>query len=229
MYRAKTLVLLTIFAIGGVCAGGYAAPSDSWLPFDGISRLSPAAVAVQGDSPELLELQCRVPGLQYEIVSAPGGDFVRLALPDDGVTGNIGRPELPVLRKLISIPYGATPALEVRNAIYQTISLAKFGSNLTVYPVQPPVAKIPGAREAATFQQDAAAYSADAFQLAARVTLGETGIIRGHRFVEVIIYPVDVNPAARELSVLRAVDVRLQLHGSDMALTQARRARGCSG
>jgi hypothetical protein len=94
-----------------------------------------------------------------------------------------------------------------------------------VYPVQAPVEKLPGAIEQAAFNLEALVYTTDAFQLPRMVELGETGIIRGHRYVELLIYPLDVNPVTREARVVSSISLRIVLTGSDMELTRAKQSR----
>ncbi|MBM3324899.1 MAG: hypothetical protein FJY66_04455, partial [Calditrichaeota bacterium] len=210
-----TLIGMTIFA----------AEVEPWIAFDGVSRQGPPIVEVRAASPDGIDLNYRLTGLLREAVATRGGDFTRLAVVDGGVWGEAGYPELPAIRKFVCIPYGAEPTLQLVHVDLTTMSFDELGIVSPPYPVQAPIEKIPGAWENAPFHFNEVVYAMDAFQLPVMVMLGEIGIIRGYRFVEVIIYPLDVNPAARQVRVLNSASVRVHLSGSDMELTLAKRAR----
>jgi hypothetical protein len=200
-------------------------PSQQWFALDGATRAVAPAITITDADPTLIRMNCSLSGILTEPVSSQSGDFTRLSVIDGGVSGEIGHPQLPAIRKLISIPYGAVPTLEVASVTAHHYAYSEIGITGQVCPVQAPVVKLPGAAENAPFNLDQTTYSANHYQHADFVQLGETGIIRGHRYVELIIYPVDVNPATHEAMVLANADIRIHLAGSDMALTQAKAER----
>ncbi len=72
---------------------------------------------------------------------------------------------------------------------------------------------------------DQQVYDKDGYQLASLVELGQVGMLRGYRFVEVILYPADVNPARQEVKVLLSAHLKIILSGADMEETHTKRAR----
>jgi hypothetical protein len=217
------VALLTLVCLTSLAA--YASTAQSWIPLGGIFREAPPIVEIRAASPEAIDMSYQLPGMVRTPVTTRGGEFTRLSVVDGGVWGEIGHPELPAVRKLVSIPYEAVPHLEILNLEVATISFDELGITSPIYPVQAPIEKIPGAWENAPFNFDEAAYSTDAFQLPAMVELGEIGVIRGYRCVELMIHPLDVNPVTRQVKVLSSVDLRISLVGSDMELSRAQWAR----
>ncbi|MFH1010937.1 MAG: C25 family cysteine peptidase [bacterium] len=203
----------------------FASEVDPWIAFDGVSRQAPPIVEVRAASPAGIDLNYRLTGILRETIATRGGDFTRLAVVDGGIFGEIGHPELLAIRKFVCIPYGAEATLQIVNVDVTTMSFDELAIISPPYPVQAPIEKIPGAWENAPFNFDEAVYATDAFQLPVMVKLGEIGIIRGYRFVEVILYPLDINPGARQVKVLNSASLRISLSGSDMELTRAKRAR----
>ncbi len=222
-YARFIVTFFTLLCFVGVVA--YAATSEGWVAWDGISRQAPPTVDVRTASPTGIDLYYQSSGMFHSAVSTPGGNFTYLSVVDGGIYGEVGHPELPAIRKMVSIPYGATPSLMVLNLNVATYSFEELGIGSPIYPVQAPIEKLPGALENAPFYFDEAVYATDAFQHDVLVEMGEVGIVRGHRYVEVIVYPVDVNPAAQEVKALVSLEVRVTLAGSDMELTRSKQAR----
>ncbi len=225
MQNCLKLAVFLLAVVCLACAATYASTSDGWIALNGVSRYAPPIVEIRTASPTGIDMDFQLAGFLRAPVTTRGGDFTRLAVDDGGVWGQIGHPELPAIRKFISIPYGAEPSLEIQSMDVATMSFDELGIDAPVYPVQAPIEKIPGAWENAPFNYDASVYATDAFQLSAMVELGEVGIIRGHRFVELVIYPLDVNPATSQVKALNSATLRLTLTGSDMELTRAKQAR----
>jgi hypothetical protein len=216
-------VVFTLICLMSLAA--YASSAESWVAWNGILRQAPPIVEIRAASPEAIDMSYQLPGMVRTPMTTRGGEFTRLSVIDGGVWGEIGHPELPAVRRLISIPYEAVPHLEILNLEVATVSFDELEITSPIYPVQAPIEKIPGAWENAPFNYDEAAYSTDAFQLSSMVELGEIGMIRGYRCVELMIYPVDVNPVTRQVRVLSSVDLRISLVGSDMELSRAQWAR----
>jgi len=201
------------------------AAQNDWVALDGVSRQSSPKLEIVTATTESFELQFTLPGLLRSPVSTQGGDFTRLAVEDGGIWGDVGHPELPAVRKLVSIPYGAECTLQIVYLETQTFTFEELGIAAPFLPVQAPIEKIPGALENAPFNLDQRVYDKDGYQLVSLVELGQVGMLRGYRFVEVILYPADVNPVRQEVKVLMSARLKIILSGADMEQTQAIRAR----
>ncbi len=202
-----------------------ASPEEGWIQLAGATAPVPATVTARDMDGGAVDIDVEIPGLVRREVITRHGRFLSLGLVDGGVQGEIGRPQLPILRLLVAIPYGGRPVLSVRTEDVATATFQDLGLDAPLMPVQPPVEKIPGALERAPFVMDEAAYRTDAFQLPAMVSLGDEGVIRGHRFVTLLVSPVDINPVREEARILGAVSVRIEVEGADLALTTERAQR----
>jgi hypothetical protein len=160
-----------------------------------------------------------IPGMWSEQVSTKGGTFTRLSIPDCGVTNVVGLPNLPVIRKMVQIPYGATVDVEAVSSDFEEKSLTELGITYPIVPVQPPIPKIEGAWEDARFIIDDEAYAQNEFYPSVVARDLEIGAIRGHRFVTVEISPVSYNPVTGTLKAYSYVKVKVSLTGSDRAKT----------
>ncbi len=164
--------------------------------------------------------ELNVSGMWSEEVQTKEGIFNQLYIPECGITSRIGEPKLPVIGKMVQIPYGAEVEVEVISSEFREFSLQELGIANRIVPVQAPVPKVEGAWMDAQFTIDQDYYQIDAFSPTAVAKKGEIGAIRGHRFVRVEIYPVSYNPKAGSLRLYSSVKVKVTLTGSDIPTTE---------
>ncbi len=143
--------------------------------------------------------------------------ITRLSGEGYGFPTDVGRPELPVLRREVEIPFGAQVSIELVSAEYIDVSLAELGLH-SLYPMQPPPSKLAGA-EPPPFTLDTAAYTQAGLAPANPLTTGEAYITRGHRILLVEVWPIAYDPVAGTLRLYSQMVFRLRLAGSDMVLT----------
>jgi hypothetical protein len=156
---------------------------------------------------------------EFTLVQTTQSDFTLLSLPEEGFTTTVGEAKLPVIRRFIEIPHGASPEIIVTSVSWDSTSLVERGLPDRIIPVQPSVPKIPGALEAAEFILDHEYYSANGFVPHDVARVAEIGEIRGHRVALVEVFPVQYNPACGELRLMTHCDLTIHLPGSDVART----------
>jgi len=217
--NVSSLILLVALLVG-------VAGAATWTPINGIQAQEEAPLIdlLRNDAASI-QLNLSISGFYREAVATTAGNFSRLSFDGEGYTTEIGRPELPVIRKLIEIPYGAQAELIIGPMTARRGTLAEFGITGPIMPVQPSVRKIPGAKEAAQFVMDQAAYAQDGYSIAEFARLGDEGYLRGHHFVLLEIYPLDYSPAQGTLLIVSDLEITIRLTGSDIDLTQAMKAR----
>lgn len=154
---------------------------------------------------------------------ADGNDvFTRLMMAGYSRTQSIGSPEMPVLRKMIEVPVGASVRVEILNSSYTDIALGELGYLHTIFPAQPPV---PKNGQVPDLILDAAAYSTNAFfpgELAKAETLGS---LRSIHLGRLELFPVQYNPVTHTLRVYDRLEVRLTFTDGDLTATQERKAK----
>lgn len=214
---------LVLLLLGWFCFGAaplWADSNQEWIELTpGMDKI-PKISVLESDFQQVI-LDLRISGIWSEEVSTKGGIFNRISIPEYGVTNVIGEPNLPVIRKMVQIPYGAEVKVEVIWSKYVKKSLQELGIANRIIPVQPPIPKIEGAAEAAEFVIHEDVYQTDGFFQQELTRIEDVGIIRGHRFAMVEISPVSYNPVSGDLRLFSQVRVRVNLNGSDMAKTQA--------
>ena len=181
---------IATLAVMWLCAATSAAAI--WVPLNGIQAQeeAPQFRVIRSDFDAVI-LKMSLAGFARETAVASGGDFDRILLDGEGFTTEVGKPQLPVIRRLVEIPYGAHAELMIGQTVLRRGSLAEFGIHHRIFPVQPPIEKIPGARESAPFILNEEAYRQTGNIIGELARLSDEGYIRGHHFVAVEIYPYD--------------------------------------
>ena len=208
----------------GLLTANFAA-ADAWL------TVNPAGTVIFEDAtpPDFLNVATtnqRLDGLQVAVDlrglalgwrETEVGEFATIALPDEGVAGQIGAPGIPVIRRLLVAGDGATVSVSAQAGEAHVVGSDMLGSQLRLLPVQPPIEKIPGARENAEFIYDEFAYAQDVDYAAQRATVTELGIVRGLRLFLLEIWPVSYNPVAEQVTFWTDIVVDVQIVGGDLA------------
>ena len=151
-------------------------------------------------------LKLAVSGYELAKIRRDDVDFVRLDVPGAGITPTVGRPELPVVRRLVVVPEGAKVSFTVKSASESVLS------DVQVYPVQEPVPEqmnaLPHMKEMKfVFAKDF--YLRDQKYPSELVTVSKPMKLRDITVVMVEIAAMQYNGAKRTLTVTPDVEVEL--------------------
>lgn len=202
------LILTTVFVFPG---GWVTLQKGKTAPEQG-----PAVQLLQDDGSHLV-FQVETAGAVTGIRQTHGLTFATLSLPEAGVSTELGRPELPVVRQFIELPLNANGTVWLEILESHTYPAAALGFQDELYPVQLPVEKLPGAADAKPFQKDATIYSRDAFYPDKCTGLSDPLVIRSHNLVLVEFTPFQYNPVRREVRAINRVLVHVEYSGGDEA------------
>ena len=198
-----------------------AATGGPWLSVGpdgstGVQDAAPAAapqVTTRSQGDIGLSVSVDLTGLVVEPTKTTDGEFVTVAWPEASISGEIGAPALPVIRCLLVAPPGATVTFTLVEGPAGVVDLAATGLPPRVMPKQPPIPKIPGARENAVFHFDESAYILDLVSPDERVVVEELGMVRGQRLLLLEVRPVAYNPARAELTLWPQISVEVAFAG----------------
>jgi len=154
-----------------------------------------------------------------------GRTFQEWTLPGEGVTAEVGKPRLPVIRRLVEIPFGARVSLAGLTTDEAELVLSQTGLSHPIAPVQPPVPKIPGAGRQTDLVIDQAHYERDGFWPPDLIRVREVGVLRQSRLALVEIFPLRYNPLHQRVRLCSEVEFDLILQGGDEAFTREHRRR----
>ena len=153
-------------------------------------------------------------GIQASEISTEKGVFSEIKMDGTYLAGNLGEPSLPVVNKLIAVPYGArVAALEVKSFSTTTYRLDEYGIK-TVMPQQPSVRK-DQKPEDVKFVYSEKAYAAKSLSQRPLATIEMRGTMRGIQVGALTINPVNYNPATNSIEVYNNIEVEVRYDNYD--------------
>ena len=158
---------------------------------------------------------------EIEAVTITGtqrGTFSALNIEGAIMGGDFGTPQLPVLRKMIQIPVGATPKVVVKNFTTTEYNLEEYGIH-KIYPRQPDIRKDWDINDI-PFLYDEKAYSMDDFNQSSIAEVKILGTMRGVIIGVVDVHPVQYNPVAQTILVHNDIEVEVVFENANLQKTE---------
>ncbi len=215
----RIAIFAAVLLFLGLAFGSTQAQSTpgGWLPFgENPTQGGPVVELVSADGNEIV-LQASFAGIEYTTVEIDGSSYTSLSAAGYDTAGAVGQPALPVVHRLIEIPYGAQVDIEVTSLVSQVIKMDLAGLRYPIVPRQPAQPKcgdpIPNV------VPDRLTYQSAQSVPQSPVTIVKETMVRGHRLILLEMAPVRYNPASAELDTISEVNIRLKLTGSDVANT----------
>ena len=151
--------------------------------------------------------------LNIESLTNSSGIFYRISIPGHIASSIPGKPELPVLSRLISIPEGS--GFKIKISEVRTTRINPSGKKIEgkLYPVQESETKLiqqtkPG------FKIDKAAYSIKGFISSDTVRIESLGTLRNNKLSNLYISPVSYNPHSNSLEVITSMRIEISFSNS---------------
>ena len=141
-------------------------------------------------------------------IKTENGEFVKLTVPYYSSNSEIGSPELPSLKKLISVPNDAEINIEIIHKESKKVKLSEFGVNLDVLPRQPSISKGSTADEI-VFHINNQIYKEDRFFQDNIVSTELLGKMREVQLARIIISPFSYNPLKQELEIITSLEIKV--------------------
>ena len=215
-------LFLALLSTGALAAGGP-------RPLGGADESSSCEIVAEVSGNEQIHIRATLRRPDVRPLEIDGRSFQEWVLDGEGITAEVGKPRLPVVRRLVEIPFGARLILKEIQAREEEQPLSRAGSAHPIAPVQPPVPKIPGAGQAAELVIDRAHYGRDGFWPEDLVRVREVGVLRQSRLALVEIFPVRYDPGGQRVRLCPEVEFELVFEGADESLTRKHRRRYTNG
>ena len=180
-----------------------ASEGPEWVPFIAGAELGAVHdVKLKASDNTGITVDSDIPGMYVANINIEGETYQRLTIPYAGHTTEIGKPEVPVVRRYLEIPYDVNVTVEV---IYSDFTILE---DYHVYPAQPLVPWIP-THETPEFVIDSNSYSTNAFYPADIASADQPVVMRGHRIASLRLCPIQYNPETRQLRVYSKIEARI--------------------
>jgi hypothetical protein len=164
-----------------------------------------------------IEVECTLPPMKMDTVSVGGSVYTKVDIADSGTGGGEGAPRLPVLRRLLEVPFGAVWSVFVEAPEFREVPLT--APVLPLQPVQYGNDPVP------PFVLNAQAYSKAGFSATPLAQLRELGTMRQHRLALLQVDAVQYDPARRVLRVLERARIRIVFQGTAAPMPAAEQER----
>ena len=153
----------------------------------------------------------------FSIIEKDKQNFASIELSGEGFTTTTGEARLPSIRRIIEIPQGANPIVEIKSVSWSHTSLEKLNLPNKIYPVQPSIIKIPDASVDFTINNEY--YAINDFIPNDIVKIVEINEIRSRRFALVEVSPIQYKPASGELKIMDNCEITINHMNSNIQLT----------
>jgi hypothetical protein len=146
------------------------------------------------------------------------GNFSEISAPGYSFTQETGNPKLPVMRRLIEIPVGATVEVEVVSFEVKEFLLSDLGISYRLFPAQAPVAKNFSGK--IPFEINNQVYNSDRFYGKQLASVEILGFMRSTRMARLDISPIEYNPVKGIIKVYDNVVVNVKFNNGNYSATQ---------
>ena len=184
-----------------------------WIGLDRSEDWSTPEVEIVERGEDHLRLRVRSHGFSSKIRKEEQGFFEEIAIPGAGVTTEIGKAEMPVIRRWIEVPHGVRLELQVEDSRIVEFDMGDMGLYYPVYPAQEPVPK--STARTVIFSQDKAHYTSEPFYPADLAQLSDVVMLRGRRLALLEVSPAAFSPKTARVRWAGRIDIRLEWSGAD--------------
>jgi hypothetical protein len=173
-----------------------------------------AEFSVNSASGSDVSVSLAIPAVAVNPVVLNGAEYKEVALPTAehlfaGEATDDGMPAVPVITSLLAIPDLAGVELQVEYSGFDLVD------NIDLAPVQP--SPLESGEGAVAFAKNDEFYARDEFYPSELATAGEPVIMRDVRMVQLAMYPVQYNPARRQLKIYHDLNIRANYtYGGDV-------------
>lgn len=136
------------------------------------------------------------------------GDFFRVSLPGHNEGSEPGKPELPVLSRLISVPENSDLTIRILNVKTEKLSPGTLGFKGLLYPRQFSAVKQLQTQKPG-FAIDKAVYQRKGLIKTDTVRIEMLGTSRNNRLANLFIFPLRYNPYLNELEIITSMRIEV--------------------
>ena len=154
--------------------------------------------------------------ISLENVKTEKGNFYKFKIPNYSTTSKVGAPELPVMRKLIEVPFCSDIKINIIKSEVKEYKLKDLGIEYQIIPKQP---SQPKNIQKIEFKINKKDYSKNAYSTDKIATVKVLGIMRGERIARLNIAPVQYNPVTNSIKVYSNITVELSFENADISKT----------
>ena len=199
--KNKHAILIAVFLLFAASSSGQAGKSFKYRLNDGnIETID----AISGN--QSLTINYSVSELEVEDISTEHGIFYKVSIPGHIFTTSPGKPQLPVLSRLITIPEGSEYSISITEIKSKVIKPSGKNINGILFPAQEGEVK-DQIQKKPDFRFDKAVYSSKKIIPLDTVKIEPLGSLRNKRLANLYVSPVRYNPQSNSLEVITSMKI----------------------
>lgn len=198
----KQTVLLTVFMLFTGAVAGQEVKSYKYQ-FKG--DLQAENMVTEGQS---LVINYSIEELNLEAVENEHGIFYRVSIPGHTPAYSTGKPELPILSRLITIPEGADYKIRISDVKNTRLHPSSKKLKGILYPAQESETKSVTQRKK-DFRIDRELYASKTTIPADTIIIEPLGMLRNNRLYNISIKPVRYNPRTNSIEVITSMKIEI--------------------
>ncbi|MCG8410807.1 MAG: C25 family cysteine peptidase [Bacteroidales bacterium] len=137
------------------------------------------------------------------------GSFLHLSSDKTLRSYNVGKPQLPVITKLIEAPLNTVAKVKIINYTEEIITLSDYNLEKQILPAQPSVSKSDDPQNL-PFYKDKQVYKQNSFYKEEIVKVEDKGYMRDKHIVYIEVSPFQYNPVSNTIKVLNNIEYEIQ-------------------
>ena len=149
--------------------------------------------------------------IDIESIENDYGSFYRISIPGHTAAADPGKPEYPVLNRLITIPDGSKYSIKISNVKSTKLNPARQDFKGLLFPAQPGVAKQVQTGKA-EFVMDKKLYSTRGLIKSDTVRIEYLGKVRSKELSNLVISPVRYDPRSNSLNVITSMTIEVSFY-----------------
>ena len=160
-----------------------------------------------------------IDGIYLQNFKTKHGEFLKLSVSGYYPDKNISFPELPVMARLIEVPYDADINIEIISFDEQIISLNDFGYSNKILPNQESLFKNQDP-DKVPFEKSDEIYSDFSYYQPQIVQVNKKGIMRGVNIAQIIVNPFEYDIETNTLTVKNNIVVELTFENANISKSE---------
>ena len=180
---------------------------------------TPTGVVLTDQGREGVLLEIGIGELLFNEVETSEGVFILLSFRGCTRSHNIGEPNLPMVNRLLSIPFGCELKVDVLSFEVEEISLTDLNLTQPLLPVQPSISKSDDPASV-PFEYDQSIYQRSGYYSLPLAEGRVLGTMRSLHVGLVSVAPVEYNPTQNVIRVYKSLTVRVSYEHPDWAKTE---------
>lgn len=197
------LMILAVCSCNGVKRQQVIQHEPGWVLLEGAGTRASYAMKPKVSNDKMLLLSVGIDGFVQEIIMEDSRKFQKISIPKAGFMEVIGKPNLPVIRKLVAVP----PGRNIRVRLIDPTTVIK--QNYNIYPAQRPVVEEKGGPYRTPFTIDQEFYKTSQYYPKSPVSISKPMKLGRQTVVQLEVFPIQYNPVLKTLKVLKNAEVEI--------------------